>query len=94
MALKKLRSYTVKTFEWFHNNWLKSNTGKCNLIISSTSPVQVQIENTIISSVNRVTLPGVHIGGRLDFDYHVNEICRKATSKKLHALPRVCKYID
>ena len=32
-ALKKLISYTIETFKWFHNNRLKSNAGKCNLII-------------------------------------------------------------
>ena len=78
VALKKLRSYTIKIFEWFHNNRLKSNAGKCNLITSSTSPVEIQIKNTIISSVKRVKLLGVHIDGRLDFDYHVNQICTKA----------------
>ena len=93
VALEKLRSYTIKIFEWFHNNRLKSNAGKCNLITSSTSPVEIQIENTIISSVKRVKLLGVHIDGRLDFDYHVNQICKKA-SKKIHALSRVCKYMD
>ena len=77
VALKKLRSYSVKIFEWFHNNRLKSNAGKCNLIISSTSPVEIEIENTIIFSVKRVKLVGVHIDGRLDFDYHVNQTCKK-----------------
>ena len=52
--LKKFRSDTIKTFEWFHNICSKSSTGKCNLITSSTSPVEFQIGNTIISSVNRI----------------------------------------
>ena len=51
------------------------------------------MENTIISSVKRVKLLGVRIDGRLDFDYHVNQICKKA-SKKIHALSRVFKYMD
>ena len=77
LALKKLRSYTVKIFEWFHNNRLKSNAGKCNLITGSTFPVKIQIENTILSSVKKVKLLGVRIDGRLDFDYHVNQVCKK-----------------
>ena len=93
MALKKLRNYTIKIFEWFYSNRLRSNAGKCNLITSSTSPVETQIENTIISSVKRVKLLGAHIDGRLDFGYHMNQICKKA-SKKIHALSRVCKYMD
>ena len=27
VTLKKLRSYKIKIFEWFHNNLLKSNAG-------------------------------------------------------------------
>ena len=41
--------------------------------------MEIQIENTIISSVKRVKLLGVHIDGRLDFDYHVNQISKKAS---------------
>ena len=92
MTLKKLRSYTIKILEWFHSNLLKSNAGKCNLITNSTSAVEIQIENTIISSIKRVKLLGLHIDGRLDFDYHVNQICKKA-SKKIHTLSRICKYM-
>ena len=53
VALKKLMSYTIKISEWFHNNRLKSNSGKCNLITRFTSPVAFQIENTVISSANK-----------------------------------------
>ena len=90
LSLKNLRSYIIKIFEWLHNNRLKSNAGKCNLITSSTSPVEIKIENT---SVKRVEPLGVHIDGRLDFDYHVSQICKKA-SKKIHVLSSVTKYMD
>ena len=90
MALKKLRSYTIKIIEWFSNNRLKSNAGKYNLITSSTSLVEIPIENTKISSFKRVKLLGVHFDGRLDFDYHVSQICEKPI-KKMHALSRVYK---
>ena len=51
------------------------------------------MENTIISSVNRVKHLGIHIDVRLEFDNHVGQICKKA-SKKLHVLSRVSKYMD
>ena len=51
VLMKNLRSYTIKFFQWFHDNRLTSNAGKYNLITSSTSPVEIQIGNTIISSV-------------------------------------------
>ena len=62
-----------------HYNRLKSNAEKCNLITSSTFPVEIQIRSTIISSVNRVKLLRFHIYVRLDFDYHVKQICKKAS---------------
>ena len=51
------------------------------------SPVEIGIENTITSSVNRVKLPVVHIDGRLECNHDVSQFCKKA-SKKLHALSR------
>ena len=93
MVMKNLRSYTIKFFQWFHDNRLTSNAGKYNLTTSSTSPVEIQIGNTIISSVKRVKLIGVHIDGRIVFDYHVNQICKKV-SKKIYTLFRVFKYMD
>ena len=68
----------INIFEWFRNNFLKSIAEKCNLITSSTSAVEFQIENSIISSVKRVKLLAVHICGRLDFDFYVSKICKKA----------------
>ena len=51
------------------------------------------MKNAIVSSVNRVKLLGVHIDGRLDFDYHVSQICNE-TSKKLHGLSKVSECTD
>jgi len=92
-ALKKLKNYTIKIFNWFRINRLKSNAGKCNLLTSTTSPIEMQIENTFINNTNRVKLLGVHIDGSLKFDHHVTQLCKKA-SKKLHALSRICHYMD
>ena len=35
---------------------------------------------------------GIHIDNRLNFDYHVSQLCKKA-SKILHALARTFKYV-
>lgn len=64
MALKKFKSRTIKIFEWFHNSYLKSNSGKCNGIRRSTSPVEFQTENTIISSFIRDRLLDTYIDGK------------------------------
>ena len=46
-----------------------------------TSSVEIQIKNSIIFSVKRIELLRDHIDGRLDFDYHVSQICKKASKK-------------
>ena len=35
----------------------------------------------------------IHIDNRLNFDYHFNQLCKKS-SKKLHALARIFKYLE
>ena len=51
----------IKLFKWFHNNCFEFNTRKFNLITSFISPLEFQIGNTLIFSVNRVKPLGVHI---------------------------------
>ena len=69
---------------------LVANAGKCHLITSSNLPVDIRITNTKISNMERVKFPGVNIEGRLNFDYDVNTLLKKA-NKKHHTLARVCK---
>ena len=69
-----------------------ANAGKCHLLTSSNLPVDIGITNTKISNVERVKLLGVNFEGRLNFDYQVNTLLKKA-NKKYHALARVCNYM-
>ena len=63
----------------------KGNGGKCHLIASSEIPVEIEVSNiTVISEEKEYN--------RLNFDYHVNQLCKKA-GEKLHALTRVSKYM-
>ena len=45
-----------------------------------------------IKNEGNVKLVGIHINNNLNFDYHVNQLCKNA-SQKLHALIRTSKYI-
>ena len=76
-VLTNLQGASEKFFSWFSANHL----------------VDFRITNTKISNVERVKLLGVNIEGRLNFDYHVNTLFKKA-NKKCHALARVCNYMD
>ena len=82
--LTNLQGASEKLFSWFSANHLVANPGKCHLLTSF---------NTKISNVKRVKLIGVNIEGRLNFDYHVNTLLKKA-NKKYHALARVRNYTD
>ena len=63
------------------------------MIASSKVPVDIQISDIKVTSKSRVKLLGIHIDNRLNFDYHVSQLCKKA-SKKLHALARIFKYVE
>ena len=66
---------------------------KCHLVASSKVPVDIQISDIKITREFRVKLLSIHVDSRLNFDYHVIQLCKKA-SKKLHALARIFKYVE
>ena len=80
-------------FYWFSTNNLVANADKCHLLASSNTSVDIHISNTEILNEVRVKLFGVNVEGRLNFDFHVNTLLKKA-SKKYHALARVCNYMN
>ena len=49
--------------------------------------------NITIISEKKVKPLGIYIDNRLNFDYHVRQLCKK-TGKKLYALTRVFKYMN
>ena len=91
--LEKLEKGIQSMFDWFSENFLKANADKCHLIASSKVPVHIQISDIKVTSESRVKLLSIHIDNRLNFDYHVSQLCKKA-SKKLHALARIFKYVE
>ena len=70
-----------------------ANAGRCHLVTSSNLHVDIRITNTKISNVERVKFLRLNFEGRLNFDYHVNTLLKKA-KKKYHSLARVCNYMD
>ena len=90
---EKLEKGIQSMFDWFSEKFLKANADKCHLIASSKVPVDIQISDIKVTSESRVKLLGIHKDNRLNFDYHVSQLCKKA-SKKLHALARTFKYVE
>ena len=91
--LENLPGVLEKMFHWFSTNNLVANAGKCHLLTSSKTPVGIDISNTKILNEERSKLLGVNLEGKLNFDFHVNRLLKKA-SKKYHALARVCNCMN
>ena len=80
-------------FYWFSTNHLATNARKCNLLASSKTPVEIHISNNEILNEKKVQLFGVNLECRLNIDFHVNALIRKAR-KKYQVLARVCNYMN
>ena len=91
--LETLEKETNILLEWFNFNEMKSNTDKCHLIIVNNQDKSIKIGKDVITSETRVKLLGVTIDNKLNFNEHVDNICKKA-SNKLHALARIAKYLS
>ena len=89
----KLQKNTEKNFRWFYNSNLISNAEKSHLIVSTKKNVEIQVSYCPKKNEDSVKLLGIHLNNDLNFDYHVNQLCKKA-SKKLHALARIAKYME
>ena len=72
---------------------MKSNTDKCHLIIVNNQVNNIKIGNDIIISKTSVKLLGVTIDNKLNFNEHVDNICKKANNK-LHVLAGIAKYLS
>ena len=48
-TLKKLEE-VGKVLDWFSNNFLKANTDKCHLILSTDEPFSINIDNEVIKN--------------------------------------------
>ena len=61
--------------------------------MSSKGKLEIQVSSCSVKNKDSVELLGIHINDNLNFDYHVNEL-RKKASKKLHAFARIAKCMD
>ena len=89
----RLQKNTENFFRWFYNNNLLSNAEKIHLILSAKRNLEIKGSSYSIRNEDSVKLLGIHINNNLNFDYHVSQLCKKA-SRKLHALARIAKYMN
>ena len=91
--LEKLEKGIQSKFDSFSENFLKANADKYHLIASSIVPVDIQISDIKVTSESRVKILCIHIDSRLNFDYDVSQLCKKAR-KNLYTLARIFKYVE
>ena len=77
-----LEKSTESIFQWVKDNFLKTNSDKSHVVLTSES-----IQNT-----QSQILLGTTIDSELKFDTHVNILCNKA-NLKLYALARISSFI-
>ena len=64
-----------------------------HFLTSSKTPLEKHISNTEILNEEKVKLFGVNLECRLNIDFQVNTLIRKAR-KKYQVLARVCNYMN
>ena len=93
-VMDRLESDSLTLLNWVANNALKANPDKFHLLLSSKNKnLSIKVDDFLIKNSESQTLLGITLDNDLNFDDHVNKLCKKA-SGKLHALGRVAQYMD
>ena len=72
---------------------MRINADKCHLLVSTNNTVKIKIRNFDITNSKSEKVLGVKFDHKLSSDYHISELCKKA-SRKIHALSRVASYMN
>ena len=88
-----LQEETTEVLKWFQINEMKPNDDKCHLFVGNQNNVNITLGSEVVESENSITLLGINIDNRLNFENHVLGLIRKG-NQKLHALARISKYMD
>ncbi|XP_057296135.1 uncharacterized protein LOC130625073 [Hydractinia symbiolongicarpus] len=94
-----LNSLTVDTqnmLHWFKINSLKANPTKFQFIIlgkKTRDKITLPLESVTLNESDHVTLLGIQIDNKLNFNQHINNLYSKANFK-LHALRRLRPYLS
>ena len=92
-----LQSECETAINWLHSNKMIVNPDKFQVIFldkrrSDNTNIEVEIGNEKISSTSLVKLLGVHTDDKLNFNGHINKICKSA-GNQLNALIRLKSFL-
>ena len=92
-----LESECEAAINWLHNNKMIVNPDKFQVILldkrgSDNTNIELKIGNEKIKSTSSVKLLGVHIDDKLNFNHHINKLCKSA-GNQLNALTRLKSFL-
>ena len=90
---RKLKCESLILFEWFHDNYLRANSDKSHVMLTTGNKQKINVKGSRISNEKIVKLLGVTVDNKLSFEPRLNLVCKKV-SQKLHILARVLKFIS
>ena len=95
-VIKILEKESKVAIDWFKINDMIVNPGKFQAMILNHDKKEnlysLNINNSVISSKESVSLLGIEIDNKLNFEKHVSTICKKA-SNQLNAISRIQSYL-
>ena len=91
--IASLEKIAKKIFKWFEDNEMQGNTDKCDVLLSTSQKLHVNIGTSQIENSKYEKLLGVNIDSKLSFEKHLNIICGKARAK-INALGRVAPFMN
>ena len=73
--------------QWFHENHMTLNPGKCHYMVIGSSDLsqEIMLSNSKITSSNEKKQLGIFLDSKLNFQSHKGSLCRKA-SQEINAL--------
>ena len=75
--IKSLEEASTVSFQWFDNNLLKSNPGKCHLLINRNDNVPVHVGKWETENSKCEKLLGVKLKWKQNIDDHVKKYVKK-----------------
>ena len=93
-VIHTLEKQTTLLIEWYKCNYLKPNPDKWHFILNEREPtLYAHAGNKRIFNSNNEKVLGVYFDNKLNLEYHICKLCKKA-SKKLHVLARVSSFMS
>ena len=80
-VISELQRIAKNIFDWCRNNHMKTNPGKCHVILSANTQREIGFANASVASSLREKLLGITLDSELKFEQHVNKICNIVNKK-------------